>query len=163
MPALLDKMHPLLYPPVQSATEGLASIWWYAPPLCLAALLYGLWRRQTATPPREETAMVDTQLQEALRRLEQLTPPSPEQQAGPWLQELNLLLKRFCAVRYPDIASHRFSGRDWLAFLDTRCPAAGLTHWMILIHGSYQPDCRLSTADSAGLYLAVKHWMTAHV
>ena len=47
--------------------------------------------------------------------------------AGPWLQQLNALLKRLCRERYPDSGSHVLSSRAWLAFLDNRCPAAGLT------------------------------------
>lgn len=156
----LETLHPLLYPP----TPALATdLWpWAAAVVAIAsALLLALWRyRRTAQPVTHEPA---NPLTEALEHLQQLPRPAAGDQAGPWLQQLNLLLKRFCAVRYPDIASHKLSGREWLAFLDSRCPAAGLTRFMILVQGSYLPDCRLSDHQIEGLHAAITRWMRAHV
>ena len=83
--------------------------------------------------------------------------------AGPWLQQLNALLKRLCRERYPDSASHTLSSRAWLAFLDNRCPAAGLTRWMILVDGSYKPQCTLSDKAIAELDQAIAIWIRKHV
>lgn len=167
MPHALDTMHPLLYPE-ESAGQALpgTSGWWLI--VLLAIILPSLlllWKRHKNTKPAAQPSVTEpaSQLDEALTQLEQLQPPAPEQQAGPWLQQLNLLLKRFCAVRYPDVATHRLSGREWLAFLDSRCPAAGLTRWMILVQGSYLPDCRLSARDSQALHQAIALWMRSHV
>lgn len=157
----LEAMHPLLYPPASPAT----SVWpWLAATAGALAggLLLALWlyRRRSNSPVTSEPA---NPLIEALEQLRQLPRPQAGDQAGPWLQQLNLLLKRFCAVRYPDIASHKLSGREWLAFLDSRCPAAGLTRWMILVQGSYLPDCRLTDEQIAGLHAAITRWMSTHV
>lgn len=166
MSPALETMQPLLYPAAAAPPAPSPSADWWL----LAALPVGIlmmlwwWRKRRATgnvpPPAAEPA---SQLGEALTQLQQLPRPTADEQAGPWLQQLNLLLKRFCAVRYPDVASHRLSGREWLAFLDSRCPAAGLTRWMILVQGSYLPDCRLSEADVAALHHSVTIWMRAHV
>ena len=99
----------------------------------------------------------------ALAQLHALAKPYDGEQAGTWLQQLNQLLKRICAVRYPEYASHTLSGREWLAFLDSRCPAAGLTRWMILVQGAYQPDCRLDDKSIAQLQQAIDTWIRKYV
>ena len=80
-----------------------------------------------------------------------------------WLQELNGLLKRLCRMHYPADQSHTLSGRAWLAYLDNRCPAAGLTRWMILVEGAYRPQCKLDDKAIAGLYQSVETWIRKHV
>lgn len=167
MSPALESMHPLLYPEAPSSwyKAMLLSYGWLLPVivlLCLLLLIL-LKHKHRSTAARAAAGEPASQLAEALQQLEQLPRPHQDEQAGPWLQQLNLLLKRFCAVRYPDVASHRLSGREWLAFLDSRCPAAGLTHWMILVQGSYLPDCQLSQAQVEGLHAAVSRWMSAHV
>ena len=94
--------------------------------------------------------------------IEQLPRPYQGAPAGPWLQALNALLKRLCRARYPDSHSHTMSGRAWLAFLDNRCPAAGLTRWMILVEGTYRADCRLDDKAIDGLHQAVDIWIRKH-
>lgn len=167
MSPALESMQPLLYPEPPPAWYAamLQPYGWLLPVIALACLLllFHLLRKRRATAVRPAVNEPASQLAEALQQLEQLPRPGQDEQAGPWLQQLNLLLKRFCAVRYPDVASHRLSGREWLAFLDGRCPAAGLTHWMILVQGSYLPDCYLSQAQVEGLHTAVTRWMRAHV
>ncbi len=54
-------------------------------------------------------------------------------------------------------------GRAWLAFLDNRCPAAGLTRWMILVEGGYRADCTLDDKAVDGLDAAVATWIRKHV
>ena len=83
--------------------------------------------------------------------------------AGAWLQQINALLKRLCRARYPDDHPHTLSGRAWLAFLDSRCPAAGLTRWMVLVEGAYRPQCRLDDKAIDGLEQAVDIWIRKHV
>lgn len=83
--------------------------------------------------------------------------------AGAWLQQLNGLLKRLCRNDYPYSQSHTLNGRKWLAFLDNRCPAAGLTRWMVLVEGAYKPECKLDDKAIAGLTQAVDTWIRKHV
>ena len=97
------------------------------------------------------------------RPAEQLPKPYDGAEAGPWLQQLNAILKRLCRERYPQNHSHTLSSRAWLAFLDSRCPAAGLTRWMILVEGAYRPHCSLDDKAIAGLNQAVAIWIRKHV
>ena len=106
---------------------------------------------------------LDPLRQAALDELATLRKPYDGAPAGPWLQQLNALLKRLCRERYPDSASHTLSSRAWLAFLDNRCPAAGLTRWMILVDGSYRPQCTMSDKAIAELDQAVATWIRKHV
>jgi hypothetical protein len=101
--------------------------------------------------------------QAALDELAQLSKPYDGVDAGPWLQQLNAILKRLCRERYPQGNSHTLSSRAWLAFLDSRCPAAGLTRWMILVEGTYRPHCTLDDKAIAGLDQAVAIWIRKHV
>ncbi|MDL2424676.1 DUF4381 domain-containing protein, partial [Pseudomonas sp. BAgro211] len=73
------------------------------------------------------------------------------------------LLKRLSRARWPDSHSHTLSGRAWLAFLDTRCPAAGLTRWMILVEGGYRAECKLDDKAIDGLAASVETWVRKHV
>ncbi len=165
MSPALEAMHPLIYPATAPVSGAVASPFWWLT-IALLGTLSGtaLWYyKRHRTPQPDNTTSATSQLEEALLQLQQLPRPRQDDQAGPWLQQLNLLLKRFCAVRYPEVASHRLSGREWLAFLDSRCPAAGLTRWMILIQGGYLPECHLSDAEIEELHKAVTIWMRAHV
>ncbi|WPC06700.1 DUF4381 domain-containing protein [Pseudomonas benzenivorans] len=160
----LDRLEPLIAP----APIG----WWPPAPgwwllaLLLPLLLWGLvlllrrLRSQTGTPANER---LDPVRQAALTELERLARPYYGAEAGPWLQQLNALLKRLCRQRYPDSHSHTLSSRAWLAFLDNRCPAAGLTRWMILVEGAYRPQCRLDDKAIDGLNQAVATWIRKHV
>lgn len=166
MKASLEQMHPLLYPLDNSGGETALLPWLIAAGILLVPAGYWLWRRRRGTPRQKTLSApqtVEEQLLSALAELQQLPAPAPGEQAGPWLQQLNQLLKRFCAVRYPDLHGHRLTGRDWLAFLDSRCPAAGLTRWLVLVEGSYQPDCRLEQSTIEGVSQAVHLWMHKHV
>ena len=95
--------------------------------------------------------------------LARLVRPYDGQHAGPWLQQLNALLKRLARADYPNDNSHVLSGRAWLAFLDSRCPAAGLTRWMILVEGTYRSHCSLDDKAINGLNQAVDTWIRKHV
>ena len=48
-------------------------------------------------------------------------------------------------------------------FLDNRCPAAGLTRWMILVEGAYKPQCNLDDKAIEDLNQAVAIWIRKHV
>ncbi|MFH6601421.1 DUF4381 domain-containing protein [Ectopseudomonas khazarica] len=161
----IDQLQPLIEPaPVP---------WWPPAPgwWLLAALLpllgWGLWqllRRWRQRPPRAQLESdLDPLRQAALDELARLSKPYDAAPAGPWLQQLNALLKRLCRERYPDSGSHVLSSRAWLAFLDNRCPAAGLTRWMILVEGSYKPQCTLSDKAIAELDQAIAVWIRKHV
>ncbi|HBX56711.1 MAG TPA: DUF4381 domain-containing protein, partial [Pseudomonas sp.] len=140
--------------------------WWLLAVL-LALLLWWLPRllkrlpRKARSNDREQT--LEPLRQAALNELEQLRKPYDGVPAGLWLQQLNGVLKRLCRQRYPESHSHTLSSRAWLAFLDSRCPAAGLTRWMILVEGAYRPHCTLDDKAIEGLHQAVAIWIRKHV
>ena len=161
----LDQLQPLIDPP--------PVLWWPPAPgwWLLAALLpllgWGGWRllRYWRQRPRQSATEqpLDPLRQAALDELAKLRKPYDGAPAGPWLQQLNALLKRLCRERYPDSTSHTLSSRAWLAFLDNRCPAAGLTRWMILVEGAYKPQCTLSDKAIDELNQAIVIWIGKHV
>lgn len=160
----LDQLEPLIAPPAISAWPP-APGWWLLP-ILLAALLWGLWRLWQRRPRRKqpgEEKLIDPLRLAALLELERLPTPQTGEPAGPWLQQLNQLLKRLCQSRPPHDPSLTLSGRAWLAYLDSRCPAAGLTRWMVLVEGAYRADVRLDEKAVAGLQQAVSTWIRKHV
>ena len=160
----LDQLEPLIAPPAISAWPP-APGWWLLP-ILLAALFWGLWRLWQRRPRRQssiEQKLIDPLRLAALLELERLPTPQAGEPAGPWLQQLNALLKRLARAHYPNDNSHVLSGRAWLAFLDSRCPAAGLTRWMVLVEGAYRAAVRLDDKAVAGLQQAVGTWIRKHV
>ncbi|MEK0362891.1 DUF4381 domain-containing protein [Pseudomonas sp. CBC3] len=161
----LDQLEPLMAPAPISAWPP-APGWWF-----LAALLLSLvllvrlrpWQRWKRDDTTEAEPPLEPQRQIALDELAQLNKPYGGQPANHWLQQLNALLKRLCRTRYPDAHPHTLSGRAWLAFLDNRCPAAGLTRWMVLVEGVYRAECRLDDKAIQGLEQAVQIWIRKHV
>ncbi|MGG2396392.1 DUF4381 domain-containing protein [Pseudomonas sp. SH1-B] len=161
----IDQLQPLIEPaPV--AWWPPAPGWWLLAVL-LPLLIWGLWQLVQRWRKRPRKAATESELdplrQAALDELAQLSKPYDEAPAGPWLQQLNALLKRLCRERYPDSGSHVLSSRAWLAFLDNRCPAAGLTRWMILVEGTYKPQCTLSDKAITELDQAIAVWIRKHV
>jgi hypothetical protein len=161
----LDRLEPLIAPPAVSWWPP-APGWWLLAAL-LPVLLWGLWRlrgRLSLKRVKADSAQpLDPLRQAALTELAQLPKPYDGAPAGPWLQQLNALLKRLCLSQYPDEHCKTLSGRAWLAFLDNRCPAAGLTRWMVLVEGGYRADCRLDDKAVNGLHQAVDTWIRKHV
>ncbi|MGH8353830.1 MAG: DUF4381 domain-containing protein [Pseudomonas sp.] len=160
----LDKLEPLIAP-APLAWWPPAPGWWLLAAL-LPLLLWGLWwlrrylpLRRRREPPEQP---LDPLRQAALAELAQLRKPY-DGPAEIWLQQLNGLLKRLCRIHYPESRSHTLSGRAWLAFLDNRCPAAGLTRWMILVEGAYRSECKLDDKAITGLNQAVEIWIRKHV
>jgi len=162
----LQALQPLIAPEPISAWPP-AIGWWL---LLLAAplLAWGCWwlyrrlPRSVAPVPRAEQPL-DPVRQSALEELAQLRKPYDGAPAGAWLQQINALLKRLCRNHYPNANSHTLNGRQWLAFLDNRCPAAGLTRWMVLVEGVYKPECKLDDKAIAGLNQSVETWIRKHV
>ena len=160
----LDQLEPLIAPAPIS--------WWPPAPgwwLLALLLLVVIWaavrllkRLRKRVKQTQQNDTLDPLRQAALTELESLHKPY-DQDAGPWLQQLNNILKRLCREHYPQSNSHTLSSRAWLAFLDTRCPAAGLTRWMILVEGAYKPQCRLDDKAIDGLHQAVSTWIRKHV
>ena len=164
-------MNPLdqLQPPISPEAVS----WWPPAPgwwlllITLPLLIWGIWwlrkrlQRKDRKPTRAQE--LDPLRQAALLELAQLTPPQPGEPAGIWLQQLNALLKRLCREHYPNQHSHTLSGRSWLAFLDGRCPAAGLTRWMVLVDGGYRSQCTLNADAIEGLNKSVDIWIRKHV
>ena len=161
----LDQLQPLITPP-PVAWWPPAPGWWLLAVL-LPLLLAGLWWLRRYLPKKAAKASAQQPLdplrQAALQELTQLKKPYDGEPASLWLQQLNALLKRLCRAHYPDSHSHTLSGRTWLAFLDSRCPAAGLTRWMVLVEGAYRGECRLDDKAVNGLNQAVDTWIRKHV
>ncbi|WP_407311107.1 DUF4381 domain-containing protein [Pseudomonas sp. nanlin1] len=161
----LEQLQPLIAPPAVSAWPP-APGWWVLLAV-LAALAWGLmrWRRRPAKPVAGAATEqpLDPQRVAALAELAMLSRPYNGAPAGAWLQQINALLKRLCRNHYPNANSHTLNGRQWLAFLDNRCPAAGLTRWMILVEGAYKPECKLDDKAIAGLSQAIDTWIRKHV
>lgn len=160
----LERLEPLITPPPPGWWPP-APGWWLLA-LLLPPLLWAGWRlqqrwRQSRQAPAPAT--LDPLRQAALAELAQLTKPWGGASATLWLQQLNALLKRLCRAQYPDSNSHTLSGRAWLAFLDGRCPAAGLTRWMILVDGAYRGQCTLDDKAVEALDQAVAIWIRKHV
>ncbi len=161
----LDQLEPLMAPAPISAWPP-APGWWFLAALLLSLVLlvrlrpWQRWKREDTT---EAEPPLEPQRQIALDELAQLNKPYGGQPANQWLQQLNALLKRLCRTRYPDAHPHTLSGRAWLAFLDNRCPAAGLTRWMVLVEGVYRAECRLDDKAIQGLEQAVQIWIRKHV
>ncbi|MFI8479316.1 DUF4381 domain-containing protein [Pseudomonas sp. NPDC078700] len=161
----LDQLEPLIEPPAISWWPP-APGWWLLLLVILAAVIWAI-RAYKRRPDKPKKAGKDSVLEPArsaaLTELSQLQKPYYGVSAGPWLQQLNALLKRLCRHRYPDSNSHVLNGREWLAFLDNRCPAAGLTRWMVLVEGNYKPNCILDDKAIEGLNSAVETWIRKHV
>lgn len=161
----LDQLQPLIAPAPISAWPPAPGWWLLAVLLPLAGL--GLWRlrrllRVKAPLSRAEQPL-DPLRVAALAELASLPKPYDGAPAGAWLQQINALLKRLCRNHYPYSQSHTLNGRKWLAFLDNRCPAAGLTRWMVLVEGAYKPECKLDDKAISGLTQAVDTWIRKHV
>ncbi|WP_268797176.1 DUF4381 domain-containing protein [Pseudomonas huanghezhanensis] len=161
----LDQLQPLVPPQAVSAWPP-APGWWLLLVL-IPALIYGVWRARHLLPSKARTAKVEQPLdplrQAALEELARMPKPYDGAPAGAWLQQINGLLKRLCRNHYPYSQSHTLNGRKWLAFLDNRCPAAGLTRWMILVEGAYKPECKLDDKAINGLTQSVETWIRKHV
>ncbi|KIZ35849.1 DUF4381 domain-containing protein [Stutzerimonas stutzeri] len=161
----LDQLAPLISPEPISWWPP-APGWWLLG-LALLMALGLLWRLRhrllRRKPHVQPEPPLEPQRQEALIELSRLSKPYGGQPASQWLQQLNGLLKRLCRIRYPNDHPHTLSGRAWLAFLDNRCPAAGLTRWMILVEGAYRAECRLDDKAIDGLEQAVDIWIRKHV
>ncbi|GAB7532815.1 DUF4381 domain-containing protein [Pseudomonas sp. 3A(2025)] len=161
----LDQLQPLIAPAPISAWPPAPGWWLLAVLLPLAGV--GLWRlrrllRVKAPLSRAEQPL-DPLRVAALVELASLPKPYDGAPAGAWLQQINALLKRLCRNQYPYSQSHTLNGRKWLAFLDNRCPAAGLTRWMVLVEGAYKPECKLDDKAISGLTQAVDTWIRKHV
>lgn len=161
----LDQLEPLIVPPPISAWPPAAGWWFLAALILTVVLMLRLkpWQRRHLEQAASGEAAIDPQRQAALDELAQLDKPYGGQPANQWLQQLNALLKRLCRTRYPDDNPHTLSGRAWLAFLDSRCPAAGLTRWMMLVEGVYRAECRLDDKAIQGLEHSVQIWIRKHV
>ncbi len=160
----LDQLQPLIAPP--------AIHWWPPAPgwwllaIITPLLAWGLWRLLRKLPKKRKQGRdelpLDPLRQAALAELAALSKPY-DQPAGPWLQQLNALLKRLCRSHYPQSNCHTLNGRAWLAFLDGRCPAAGLTRWMVLVEGAYRPLCKMDDKAIDGLNQSIDIWIRKHV
>ncbi|MEE4086724.1 DUF4381 domain-containing protein [Pseudomonas viridiflava] len=161
----LDQLQPLIAPEAIGFWPP-APGWWLLL-LLIPTLGWGIWRLRTLLPVKTSKSRSEQPLDPvrvaALAELASLPKPYDGAPAGAWLQQINGLLKRLCRNHYPHSQSHTLNGRKWLAFLDNRCPAAGLTRWMILVEGAYKPECKLDDKAISGLTQAVDIWIRKHV
>ncbi|SDZ58090.1 protein of unknown function [Pseudomonas syringae] len=161
----LDQLQPLIAPDAVGFWP-LAPGWWVLL-LLIPAAGWSLWRLRRLLPVKAGKVRSEQPLDPvrvaALAELASLPKPYDGAPAGAWLQQINGLLKRLCRNHYPHSQSHTLNGRKWLAFLDNRCPAAGLTRWMILVEGAYKPECKLDDKAITGLTQAVDTWIRKHV
>jgi len=161
----LAGLQPLLAPPAIGLWPP-APGWWLLL-VGVLALGWGAWRVRHWRPRRAPLKVIESDIDPvrsaALAELARLPRPYDGAPAGAWLQQINALLKRLCRNHYPGANSHTLNGRQWLAFLDNRCPAAGLTRWMVLVEGAYKPECKLDDKAIAGLSQAVDTWIRKHV
>lgn len=161
----LDQLQPLIAPPLPGWWPPAPGWWLLLALLPLAAWglsrLYRVWRSRSPLPRAEQP--LDPLRVAALAELASLPKPYDAAPAGAWLQQINGLLKRLCRNQYPQSQSHTLNGRQWLAFLDNRCPAAGLTRWMVLVEGAYKPECKLDDKAINGLTQSVETWIRKHV
>ena len=161
----LDQLQPLIAPPAIGFWPP-APGWWLLL-LVIPLLGWGLWSLRHLLPTRHPVARAEQPLDPlriaALAELALMPKPYDGAPAGAWLQQLNGLLKRLCRNDYPYSQSHTLNGRKWLAFLDNRCPAAGLTRWMVLVEGAYKPECKLDDKAITGLTQSVETWIRKHV
>ncbi|MFT0211855.1 DUF4381 domain-containing protein [Pseudomonas sp. F1_0610] len=159
MPELV--LEPLILPSYIDSWQP-AIGWWIALTALLIGLLFGLSKFNKNTnlvvAPTPLTAR-----EEALQALKLLQRPYNEQPAMEWLQQLNQLLKRLCVANYPNANVQTLTGKDWLVFLDSRCTAAGLSRWMVLVDGIYRPTCTLSNKAIDELNQAISIWIERHV
>ncbi|WP_297837809.1 DUF4381 domain-containing protein [Pseudomonas sp.] len=161
----LEQLQPLITPPAID-TWPPAPGWWVVLFL-LPFAAWGVWWLRRYWPGKRLIVRSEQPLDPlrlaALEELAQLPKPYDGAPAGAWLQQINALLKRLCRNHYPYSQSHTLNGRKWLAFLDNRCPAAGLTRWMILVEGAYKPECKLDDKAISGLNQSVDTWIRKHV
>ncbi len=161
----LEQLQPLIAPPPVPWWPPAPGWWLLAVLLVVAGWALWHWRKQLPRWRRKQPVStgLDPLRLAALSELGQLKRPADGEAAGPWLQQLNALLKRLCREHYPTAQSHTLNGRAWLAFLDSRCPAAGLTRWMVLVDGPYRPRCSLTSEAAEDLQKAVDTWIRKHV
>lgn len=175
---LQEPLAPLMLPPEPSFFWPPPPLAWWAGISILSGFItwlgYRFWVKPRRLPSSSEAAIAnkpETQPSEdpwaslrqtALEELAQLSKPESGGSASQWLQQINALLKRISRTRYPNTNPHTLSGRAWLAFLDGRCPAAGLTRWMILVEGAYRAECTLDAHAVQGLEQAVSIWIQKH-
>lgn len=156
-----------LIPPPPISWWPLAPIWWILLIVIVLLVLiissrYFFWKKNASPKAIIATKnQMDKMRQAALDVLMSLPKPY-EQAAGKWLQQINDLLKRICNSRYPSANSKVLIGRTWLKFLDSKCPAAHINQFTVLVDGEYQANFYLDKATIDALYSSVEHWITYH-
>lgn len=157
-------LEPLIAPTAVSWWP-LAPIWWIALTIIiLIAVIVFAYIKSKKTPKAKPMAqqMSATRRSAALAELALLSKPY-NQPAGPWLQQLNTLLKRICYKQYPTIDTHTLLGTAWLAFLNDHCPEAKLDQYPMLVDGLYQDDYYLENNTIDTLNTAIETWINQHV
>ncbi|SDU00189.1 DUF4381 family protein [Halopseudomonas salegens] len=92
---------------------------------------------------------------QAARWLEDVDPDLPD---GPWLTELNLVLKRACKQQGHH-AAMLYHGNDWLDYLCARRPQAQRDLLQPLADGHYQPGMQLDLLQRQLLLQELRRWL----
>lgn len=159
-------LEPLIAPPAVSWWP-LAPIWWITIAVILFAILaiifYVYKKKKPNTMPEPIVKhAIDSFRKEALAELSTFEKPY-QKPAGPWLQEINKLLKRICIARYPNENTKLLIGNDWLIFLSSKCPEANIQAYSLLVDKEYHPNYFLDNETIDHLYLSVEKWINHYV
>lgn len=158
-------LEPLIAPP-PVGWWPLAPIWWILIAITILIFIivtiYRFRKYLKHKKPAQPIIEFDVRRKAALNELAHLTKPYG-QDAGEWLQQLNILLKRLCAIRYPNQNTHVLLGQEWLDFLDQHCPDAHIAQFPMLVDGLYRNNYQLDDQTIDALYSSIKYWITYHV
>lgn len=158
-------LEPLIAPPDVSWWP-LAPIWWMlivSILLIILATLFYVWdKKKHKAKPRIQKQTITPFRQEALDELKSFKKPYQEP-TGPWLQKINILLKRICIRRYPDENIKLLIGKSWLVFLSNKCPESNIQAYNMLVDKEYHSNYFLDNETIDHLYLSVEKWINHYV
>lgn len=158
-------LEPLIAPPDVSWWP-LAPIWWILIAvillITLTIIVYIIHKKNKHKPIIVDKQIIDPFRQEALKELNSFERPY-QQPVGPWLQKINILLKRICITRYPTENTKLMIGKDWLIFLSSKCPEANIQAYSVLVDKEYHPDYILDNTTIDHLYSSIEKWINHYV
>ena len=154
-------LEPLISPP-DISWWPLAPIWWILIGFILFFLLtivIYLWQKKNRNKkPLAPEQIVDLFRKEALDELKSFQKPY-QQPVGPWLQKINILLKRICITHYPNEQIRTLTGKDWLMFLSKKCQQANIQAYSMLVDKEYHPNYFLDNETIDHIYSSIETWI----
>lgn len=156
-----------LIPPTPISWWPLAPIWWvliafFIIVFIIKLISYLKKKLSKNKPVIYPIISTDIQREAALNELKIFDKPY-NKSAGPWLQEVNGLLKRVCNISYPNDKSKTLLGNAWLQYLNEKCPEAHLKQFPALIDGEYKANYMMDNKAIDDLHLAIENWINHHV